>query len=179
MRQPIKSALIRPATAADLPALIAIERSSETASHWPQLEYEKLFQPGADSVVRLALVAEEIRHEFSQQHSATSSQANKIIRGFLVARHVALEWELENIVVAPEARRTGLGTKLLAALFATARGSDNQSVFLEVRESNAAARALYEKAGFQLTAQRKSYYADPQEDAAVYKLALGLKSFSQ
>jgi ribosomal-protein-alanine N-acetyltransferase len=42
-------------------------------------------------------------------------------------------------------------------------------VFLEVRESNAAARALYANAGFEQTSRRKSYYANPLEDAILYR----------
>jgi ribosomal-protein-alanine N-acetyltransferase len=42
-------------------------------------------------------------------------------------------------------------------------------VFLEVRESNSAARTLYEKAGFEATGLRKSYYANPVEDAVLYR----------
>jgi ribosomal-protein-alanine N-acetyltransferase len=45
-------------------------------------------------------------------------------------------------------------------------------VFLEVRESNAAARCFYEKAGFVQTGRRKSYYTDPAEDAVLYRYDL-------
>jgi len=95
------------------------------------------------------------------------------ISGFLVARHLAPEWELENIVVAPSARRIGLGSRLLNALLANARETDSEAVFLEVRESNAAARSLYEKAGFEPTGRRKAYYTNPAEDAVLYRLLLG------
>jgi ribosomal-protein-alanine N-acetyltransferase len=43
------------------------------------------------------------------------------------------------------------------------------SVFLEVRESNAPARALYENAGFKQTGRRPSYYTSPLEDAILYR----------
>ena len=43
-------------------------------------------------------------------------------------------------------------------------------MFLEVRESNAAARTLYEKAGFEQTGRRHSYYTSPLEDAILYRL---------
>jgi [ribosomal protein S18]-alanine N-acetyltransferase len=91
----------------------------------------------------------------------------------LVARHLAPEWELENIVVAPSARRQGLGNRLLNALLAAARETHSASVFLEVRESNSAARTLYEKAGFKQTGRRKSYYTDPLEDAVLYRQTIG------
>ena len=169
--KPRESALIRPAVHADIPFLIALERQCATAAHWTEQQYEDLFQPGPNSPTRLVLVADRIREGFLIPESATH-KAGSHIRAFLVARHIAPEWELENIVVAPEARRTGLGTQLLAALLAEARKTNSQSVFLEVRESNAAARSLYQTAGFQLTARRKSYYANPNEDAVLYKLRL-------
>ena len=89
--------------------------------------------------------------------------------GFLIARHLAPEWELENIVVAHIARRKGLGKLLLNALLSAARETNSDSVFLEVRESNAAARTLYEKAGFEQTGRRKTYYTNPTEDAVLYR----------
>lgn len=166
--KPTNSALLRPATPADIPSLLQLERNCATAAHWTEQQYEELFQPGAHSLTRVVLVADRFREVFSLPDSATYSEAGRYLLGFLVARRVAREWELENIVVAPEERRAGLGTRLLAALLAQARETNSQSVFLEVRESNAAARSLYEKAGFKFTAHRKSYYTSPQEDAALY-----------
>jgi len=58
---------------------------------------------------------------------------------------------------------------LLGTLMATARETHSDSVFLEVRESNTVARRLYEKAGFQETGRRKSYYTNPTEDAILYR----------
>jgi len=45
-------------------------------------------------------------------------------------------------------------------------------VFLEVRESNQPARAFYLRQGFEESGRRKFYYANPQEDAILYRLAL-------
>jgi [ribosomal protein S18]-alanine N-acetyltransferase len=74
--------------------------------------------------------------------------------------------------VAPSARRIGVGKRLLERLLDGARETHSTSVFLEVRESNVAARTLYEKLGFRETGRRKSYYASPLEDAVLYSLAL-------
>ena len=91
------------------------------------------------------------------------------LAALLVARHITPDWELENIVVAPDARRRGLGKRLLEALLAHAHETNSESVFLEVRESNAAARALYDWAGFQIAGIRKSYYVNPLEAAVLYR----------
>jgi len=94
------------------------------------------------------------------------------IVGFLVAHHLAPEWELENIVVAPTARHRGIGKRLLEALLDAARETNSSAVFLEVRESNTAARTLYEGSGFEQTGRRRSYYASPSEDAILYRRTL-------
>lgn len=147
---------IRNATAADIPSILHLERQVSAAAHWSEEQYERLFQPGRAE--RLVLLAQaDVRDE---------------IQGFLVARKVAPEWELENVVVAKSARRNGLGMRLLEALLAKARETDSESVFLEVRESNAAARGLYAKAGFQESGRRKSYYGDPTEDAILCRRGL-------
>ncbi len=149
---------IRRAIAADITAMLEIERACPTAAHWTERQYEQALQ--SDSAERLCLVAEG--------ESGTAVHAVPGIAGFLVARDVDQEWELENIVVAPASRRTGLGAWLLESLLAEVRATNGDSVFLEVRESNTAARALYEKMGFIQTGWRKAYYANPQEDAVLY-----------
>jgi ribosomal-protein-alanine N-acetyltransferase len=145
---------IRPATLADIPSMMHLDRQSPTAAHWTDVQYRQALQ--SEGPARLLLVGE----------------SSSDILGFLVARHLPPEWELENIAVAPTARRKGLGKRLLGALLSAARESSSSAVFLEVRESNAAARTLYEKAGFKPAGRRKSYYANPVEDAVVYRLTL-------
>jgi ribosomal-protein-alanine N-acetyltransferase len=90
----------------------------------------------------------------------------------MVAVQVDSEWELENIVVAAAVRRRGVGTRLLAELTEHARVRNGSAIFLEVRESNQSARALYRKAGFKETGLRRSYCANPPEDAILCRLSL-------
>jgi [ribosomal protein S18]-alanine N-acetyltransferase len=63
-----------------------------------------------------------------------------------------------------------LGTQLLRYLLKEVRQKGAQTVFLEVRESNRAAFALYRKCGFQQSGRRKAYYRQPTEDAILYQL---------
>jgi ribosomal-protein-alanine N-acetyltransferase len=157
---------IRPATTADIPSIMSLERQSATAGHWNEKQYRQAFQP--EGATRLVLIAEDslLAPDQSRTHTETT------LLGFLVALHVEPEWELENIVVAPAARRKGLGKRLLSALFASAKETNSTTVFLEVRESNTIARTLYETAGFQPTGLRKSYYTNPAEDAVLYRRTL-------
>lgn len=159
-------ATIRPATARDARLMAVLEHESPFAAHWTKQQYADLFAPAEDSAERLVLVARATRSYDSEPKSVD------VLVGFLVARHVAPEWELENIVVAPSALRKGLGRRLVDCLLARARETDSEAVFLEVRESNLPARTLYEKAGFELTGRRKAYYTNPPEDAILYRLRL-------
>jgi ribosomal-protein-alanine acetyltransferase len=143
---------IRPATSADLPAMMALEKHAATAAHWSADQYQALF-PAADPT-RIALILDE----------------ESCLGGFVVARVVGAEWEIENIAVAGSARRRGLGTRLLGELLDLARAKCATAVFLEVRESNRAARALYEKWAFLESGYRRRYYKDPEEDAILYRL---------
>ena len=155
-------AKLRSATVADIPLLIELERTSPEAAHWTEKQYGELFRAPNEAPERLVVVAEGARRPATEGSSAS-------LCGFLVARHLAPEWELENIVVAPSARRQGIGRQLLDAWLARARETHSSAVFLEVRESNAAARSLYEKAGFQQVGRRNQYYSHPAEDALLYR----------
>ena len=169
-----KLVLIRPATVADIPSIMKLERQSATAAHWTEEQYRQAFQVGRPE--RLVLVAEDLLLTSSRLDSEKDSGSS--VCGFLVALHLDPEWELENIAVVPASRRMGLGKRLLDALLATARETNSNCVFLEVRESNTAARTLYETAGFEQTGRRASYYANPPEDAILYRLTLPDPCFS-
>jgi ribosomal-protein-alanine N-acetyltransferase len=151
--------VIRPATPEDVAAIFALERSIPSAAHWPESTYRGAF--GEEGPRRIALVATD---ELGKTRAA--------ILGFVLARIVDGDCELENIFVAPRSQHRGVGSELLRSLAAAARTHNATSVFLEVRESNRAARALYEKCGFAVTGRRPNYYADPIDDAVLYTLQL-------
>lgn len=75
-----------------------------------------------------------------------------------------------NLCVSPTHQRRGLGQQLLLFLLAAAKTEQAQEVFLEVRQSNQAARALYESLGFNQYAERKNYYpgVGGRENALLY-----------
>ena len=73
-------------------------------------------------------------------------------------RRIADEAEILTLATHPEAQGAGRATALLAAALDTERAAGATSVFLEVAEDNAAARALYDRAGFIQVAERKDYY---------------------
>jgi [ribosomal protein S18]-alanine N-acetyltransferase len=95
--------------------------------------------------------------------------------GFLVGRAVAGEAEVLTIAVAPQARRRGIGAKLLARFLYQARLRGADEAFLEVAAGNTAALALYRAQGFADAGLRRSYYRHPggrAEDALILRRAL-------
>ena len=84
----------------------------------------------------------------------------------VVSRYVDA-WHVMNLVVAPEHRRLGIATRLLAALFDQASGDDRRGYTLEVRVSNESAIRLYEQLGFRSRGVRRGYYTDNREDALI------------
>jgi len=92
--------------------------------------------------------------------------------GYMVMWFVVDESEIANLAVAEEARRAGVGARLLDHALAAARERRSAVVFLEVRESNAAARALYASRGFEIAGRRAKYYRKPVEDALVLRRGL-------
>jgi ribosomal-protein-alanine N-acetyltransferase len=147
---------VRPAEADDLHRLAEIALRSVTAAQWTQIEYQKLFAP-EPLLIRAALVVEQ----------------DGGVVGFIVGRQVGREWEIENIAVTASARRRGLGSRLVGEFLRLVRERGGSQVFLEVRESNHAARALYEKWAFVESGRRRGYYSSPAEDALVLRLEFG------
>lgn len=85
-------------------------------------------------------------------------------------RQVSQEAEIFDIAVAPPYRRQGIASLLLQSVLAVGKKRGATEFFLEVRESNAAALALYRKFGFVVTGHRPSYYHDSNEAALLLNL---------
>ena len=94
------------------------------------------------------------------------------LAGYMIAWFIEDEAHLANLAVAPEFRRRGLGRRLVRAVLEEAARRGTRWIRLEVRESNAAARALYQALGFRPVGRRRSYYADNGEDALLLELDL-------
>jgi ribosomal-protein-alanine N-acetyltransferase len=139
---------IRSAALNDVPAILAIERQAPNAAHWTAEQYKKLVASG------VVLVAEEAGQ----------------LCGFVCAKAVAGEWEIENVVVAAEFLRRGIANELVRNLVQRAENEAASAILLEVRESNLPARGLYEKHGFREVGRRPVYYRDPVENAILYAL---------
>lgn len=84
------------------------------------------------------------------------------------------EAEVLTLGVVPSARRRGVGRRLLEAGLEWCAALGAEAMFLEVARKNAAARALYERAGFTIVGSRRRYY-DSGEDALVMRVELAVK----
>lgn len=140
------SPIVRRMEPRDLPAVARIQAACPEASQWTPLDY----------LAHAAVVATEKGH----------------LAGFAVGRQVAPdEYEILNLAVDPAVRRRGLGRTLLATLLTL----PGRILYLEVRASNTAARALYASAGFVESGIRKGYYPDPRQPASPPEDAIVMK----
>jgi ribosomal-protein-alanine N-acetyltransferase len=130
---------IRPATRQDGDILVTLEKAAFGAASW-----------GADGV-RSGLTAPRVAGLLAFDESGEAG-------GFLLWRALGREAEILTIGAAPSARRRGAASALLATLYNDAAAHGCSAMYLEVDETNEAARALYQKHGFEVVGQRRSYY---------------------
>lgn len=136
----------------DVDAVLEIERASFGVP-WSEKTFRNLLRRSNASL----LVAEE---------------EGGGVAGYAVLWSVGREAELGNLAVRHGLRRRGVGRRLVAAVLRSAATSGARAVFLEVRESNDAARRLYDVAGFETVGRRRGYYTRPSEDALVMRRAI-------
>ncbi len=139
----------------DLPRVLSIERQS-FSNPWPETTF-------LGEIQNIGL---------SYPMVAAARPGGEII-GYVLYWLVADEMQINNVAVHPDWRRRGLGEKMLRAALDLAKGQGAATAVLEVRQSNLAARTLYErKLGFGFLAIREDYYSGPTEDAVVLGLPL-------
>lgn len=156
-----------PMTEADLDAVCEVEKSAYTHP-WSRKHFADSLASGYPAVM---LLGESLPGEMPHPRRADG----QVVLGYLVAMPGVDEVHLLNITVAPSHQRQGWASFLLDALCLWSRGQRAQWLWLEVRASNAPARALYEGYGFQQVGIRKGYYPAghfQREDAVVMSLSL-------
>ena len=100
-----------------------------------------------------------------------ADEAGEIL-GYCGFLFVLDEAEIPNVCVKSSARKQGVGKKMMNALIEEAKKLGISTLFLEVRESNAAARTLYKSLGFAEDGIRKNFYEQPVEHAILMSKAL-------
>jgi ribosomal-protein-alanine N-acetyltransferase len=151
---------IRHAVRADLPGMLRIEQAS-FSDPWTEESFST-----AISLDRMhVLVAETPARE--------SRDGAHGLAGCVVALVIGPEAEIADLAVAPGWRRQGIGGALLRRSIEELIRCGVRTLYLEVRESNAAARTLYEANGFRSVGRRRGYYRQPVEDALLLRRDIG------
>jgi len=136
--------VIRPMLKSEAEAVASLFADAPEAAHWDRQSVSELVDAGAQMWVDM----EEGR-----------------LAGALASRTMAGEAEILNLAVDAAWRRRGVGRRLMEAALDEAARRQARRVFLEVRESNAGARAFYARLRFAEGGRRRNYYRDPAEDA--------------
>lgn len=155
----------------DIPQVMAIERASFTSA-WPQTAYEQELENRlARYLVAVRLGEAEsgprgVRRRLGRLLARRPPGEGEIV-GFVGVWLMVDEAHIVTLAVRPDARRQGVGQLLVLGALDLASALGMARVTLEVRASNEAARALYERCGFRRVGVRPRYYSDNQEDAVV------------
>ncbi len=127
-----------PARSADAAALARISRTSFSEA-WP-----------------LAVFQRELRRPETRAWVAREPGGH--VAAFVIGWRVREEIQVLSVAVVPRWRRRGLASRLLEAYFGSLQGEGVREATLEVRASNRAAKALYERLGFETFGERPRYY---------------------
>jgi ribosomal-protein-alanine N-acetyltransferase len=143
---------VRAMSVEDLDRVLAIAGESIEAPRWARRDYENVLLGTEELVLRSCWV---VLNDSPQ------------VVGFAVASWLRQEpaAELEGLVVERAYRRQGMGAALLSACASWAADQGASTLRLEVRASNVAAQALYQRHGFLAEGIRRAYYSAPTEDA--------------
>jgi ribosomal-protein-alanine N-acetyltransferase len=144
------TALLRPAVETDLLKVVAIERSC-FADPWSEESFRRLLA-GEPAIFLVAVFPPD-----------------DTVAGYVIAFSIDGDAEILNIAVDAAFRGKGLAGQMLDAALIELGARRVSNAYLEVRESNRAARALYASRGFTEIGRRPAYYRRPVEDALVLR----------
>jgi ribosomal-protein-alanine N-acetyltransferase len=147
---------IRTVGTSDVERLVEIAAGLRQAPQWAKGIYAGLANDGGQE--RIALVAEDA--------------GSGAVAGFVVARVIPPEAELESIAVESEFQRIGVARALFSALADRLGEIGVADIALEVRAGNNEAHGLYRSLGFVEDGRRRGYYSDPVEDAVLMRMRL-------
>ena len=103
----------------------------------------------------------------SEMGMCFTALADGQVIGYIIGRKIPPEGEIYRIAVREDKRQRGVGYRLLSYALKTELGHGVETVFLEVREKNTPARALYKAYGFKEISIRKNYYQNPPDNAVI------------
>src|ERR1043165_7782418 len=142
---------IRKMTLEDIPAVVELDQRSFSLP-WPERSF---------------------RFEITENpasHCWVAEAEGKVV-GMIVVWLILDEAHVATIATHPDFRRRGIAQKLLSHALLRLIDEGARSSFLEVRESNSGAQAMYRKFGYEVAGRRPRYYKDNNEDAILMNLA--------
>lgn len=161
--------MIRPATAADLDAIMLIERRSFPTDAWSaELMAAELASPHGRYLVDVEPVA----------GSRAQDAGGEVVVGYGGVRALrgSADSDIQTIALDAAHRGSGRGRALLRALLAEAAERGAHEVFLEVRADNPVAQGLYLSEGFAEIGRRAGYYQPDDVDAVIMRLDLSARA---
>ncbi|HEY3477239.1 MAG TPA: ribosomal protein S18-alanine N-acetyltransferase [Anaerolineales bacterium] len=141
---------IRRMTVEDVPAVVDLDRQSFSLP-WPERSFR--FELTDNPASRCWVAELEDR-----------------VVGMIVVWLIVDEVHVATLAIHPDYRRQGIGKRLLAYALIEMMREGAHSSFLEVRESNLPAQAMYRKFGYEVSGRRRRYYRDNDEDAILMSL---------
>ena len=164
---------VRAMTAQDIDEVVKLAARFVEAPHWTRRDYEQM-PPPPPAVPRTAPPAAP---PTALTRCSVVALSGNNLAGFAVASWLPLEpAEIEGLVVDEKYRRQGIGSALIQACKEWAANAGALSIRLEVRASNAAALALYQRHGFSAVGRRRAYYSAPIEDAVLLQAPLDART---
>ncbi len=138
-----------------------LKMEPEHVAHVALLEQECFSAPWSENSI-----SSELQNPLSTWLVAVD---DGIFAGYVGSQAVMGEADMMNLAVKPDFRRKGIAEGLVKALIECLREQSVYSLTLEVRASNEAAIALYNKLGFAQVGRRPGYYTKPKEDALILR----------
>lgn len=163
-----------PMGAENLPLVAEVEKTAY-AHPWSLRHFSDSVDSGYATQL-LVMTPDATQDPAAWAHAPTLPDGRWLL-GYFVAMKGVDEVHLLNITTVPQHRRQGWAKLMLQALATWSRMQGAHWLWLEVRASNAVARALYESIGFQQVGLRRAYYPDAgqqREDAVVMSWNLAL-----
>jgi len=150
---------IRAGEAADIDAVLELERGSAGAPHWAREEYVRMIDVTSSSSVRRVLLI-----------ASMNSELAGFAVGAVAGSGPEATGEIESVAVTDGCRRQGVGRALCKSIVQWCTDLGASAMELEVRASSEGARLLYSGLGFAEVGRRRNYYREPLEDAVLMRL---------
>lgn len=150
--------IIRDARQQDLTSIARLSGQAFGLSSWEPGVFHRLLQ--------------EAKNRPRHQYILVAESAPNHVVGYLVLQLIVDEAEIQAVAVEESCRRCGVASALLREGLRHCADMGGTTIFLEVRESNQAARNFYRRFGFQDFGRRPDYYRHPSEDAILMRFSL-------